>query len=1120
MKSPIRGLLAGALMAWAALAAEAAPNIVFILVDDMGWGDLGVFFQNSRGFETHRNMPAFATPNLDAMAAQGLQLRRHYCSAPVCAPARASLLLGVHQGHSNVRDNQFDKAIENNHTLASVLRRAGYATALIGKWGLQGSGAIPEAHPQYRGFDYFFGYMTHVNGHYHYPKENGQPVWDGFTNNISSQLDKCYTIDLWTARAKKWIADHQTLDVVQPFFLFLSYDSPHAQLQVPSIEYPAGGGSSGGVQWTGTPGAMINTAVGTINTWIHPDYTNATWNNDNNAATPEVAWPAAAKRHTTMIRRFDDATADLLQLLRDLGIDSNTLVVFTSDNGPHNEAGNGGSYTQDPTFFDSFGPMDGIKRDTWEAGIRVPTLAWWPGRIRAGAITMAASQFHDWLPTFADVAGLPAPARTDGVSILPTLTGIGAQRPGTIYVEYNVSSATPSYAEFEAARRGATRNQEQVIHLDGYKGVRYNVAAGATPFQIYHTLNDPKEATNLAGASPWFAGLQQRMKDRVLQIRRPLSDAPRPFDADLVPPAAVSNLVSGLDYSAYEGSFPWVPDFAALAPVATGNCAGIDLSVRTRNDNIGLQFAGYLSVPVDGVYTFYLVADAGAFLRIHDASVIDADFGYTGGTERAAVIRLKAGRHPLRLAYARGAGGSPALSLRWSGPGLAKQDVPASNLLRSDPSVVAPPTAFDDTSSTPRNTAVAIDVLGNDMAGSSPGPFWIASIASPSAGIASTNLSGQIVYTPNPGFLGEDAFAYTITDGQSNATASVHVRVYFADGSLWFPFNQTSGFVTEDAGGAYSAVLSGFASNPAQWVAGRWNRALQFDGASSQVVVPGYKGILGSSNRTVAAWIKTATVGSFLCYGVKTTSQKWIMRVQNENGAAGALRVEVEGGYIVGSTDLRDGQWHHVAAVFTNNIANVANVALYVDGARQSPSAQSAQAINTAAGGDLQIGTDIQSRFFNGTIDEVRIFNRALAADEIAALCNATQQSAAAWHRAYLGDDPIDWQAADRFGYPRLLDYALGVSPYSADAAARSLRAQMAGSRLAVEFPRRLAGTSELVYTLQVSRDLSSWGLLSASQAAAVPIPDPPGFERITFHTDAAADQEPAQFVRLMIALP
>jgi arylsulfatase A-like enzyme len=221
------------------------PNVLFVLVDDMGWGDLGVFFQNGRDFAANRNKPAFATPKLDTMAAEGIQLRRHYCPAPVCAPSRASLMLGVHQGHANVRDNQMDKAIENNHTLASVLRQAGYATAAFGKWGLQGSGSIPEAHAQYRGFDYFFGYQTHNNGHYHYPKEDGQTVWDGFTTDITSQLDNCYTADLWTARAKKWIVDQHAAHPTQPFFIYLAYDTPHFELEVPSSAYPAGGGTRG-----------------------------------------------------------------------------------------------------------------------------------------------------------------------------------------------------------------------------------------------------------------------------------------------------------------------------------------------------------------------------------------------------------------------------------------------------------------------------------------------------------------------------------------------------------------------------------------------------------------------------------------------------------------------------------------------------------------------------------------------------------------------------------------------------------------------------------------------------------------------------------------------------------
>jgi hypothetical protein len=236
------------------------PNILFILTDDLGPGDLGVLWQNGRSGDQK-----FATPHLDTFAAEGVRLTRHYCPAPVCAPSRASLLLGVHQGHANVRDNQFDKALEDNLTLGSVMKEAGYATATIGKWGLHGGSSAP-AHPQHRGFDYFFGYLEHGDAHRHYPTETGMNLYDGFTD-VGSQLDKCYSTDLWTARAKDWIADHHAAQPTQPFFLYLSYTAPHARLNVPTQAYPAGGGLSGGLQWNGID---TNPATPTINTATDP----------------------------------------------------------------------------------------------------------------------------------------------------------------------------------------------------------------------------------------------------------------------------------------------------------------------------------------------------------------------------------------------------------------------------------------------------------------------------------------------------------------------------------------------------------------------------------------------------------------------------------------------------------------------------------------------------------------------------------------------------------------------------------------------------------------------------------------------------------------------------------
>ena len=663
-------------------AASSRPNIIFILTDDQGYGDVGVLFQNSRAASHDRSKPWHSTPHLDTLAAEGIQLRDHYCPASVCAPSRASLLLGVHQGHANVRDNQFDKALEDNHTLATVLRQAGYTTACIGKYGLQGNGTSPATWPAYptkRGFDYFLGYVRHKDGHEHYPKEGlydgPKEVWD-MNSQISSNLDKCYTADLFTARAKRWIQDQRATNSAHPFFLYLAFDTPHAVDELPTQAYPAGSGTNGGLQWLGTAGHMINTASGTVDSYYHPDYAHATYDNDANPATAEVPWPDVYKRYATAVRRIDDCVGDLLQLLKDLSIDTNTLVVFASDNGPSIE-----SYLPQhlaANFFDSYGPFDGIKRDLWEGGLRVPALARWPGHIPAGRVSTQPSQSHDWMPTFAELAGLPAPARSDGVSLLPTLLGTGKQRPSTIYSEYYFKGAgTPNYKQFTPAHRNRTRNQMQVIRLGDVVGVRYNVHSQADDFEIYNVTGDPREAINLA-TNPSYAALQQQMKDTVLRLRRPDSSAPRPYDTNLVPAVSVSGLLPGVEWRAFTGAFPWVPELTVLSPSKVGVADRPTLSVRPRDSNFALLFTGYITVPTDGDYEFYLKANSGALLRVHEGTVIDADYGYEPGTERSGTVRLQSGKHPFRLYYAHGAQGSPALDWQWSGPGIAKQPVPAS----------------------------------------------------------------------------------------------------------------------------------------------------------------------------------------------------------------------------------------------------------------------------------------------------------------------------------------------------------------------------------------------------------------------------------------------------------
>jgi arylsulfatase A-like enzyme len=562
-------------------ALSSQPNIIYILTDDLGWGDVGVLFQKDRQLEDVRSRPWQSTPHLDKFAAEGAQLRDHYCAAPVCAPSRASILLGVSQGHANVRDNQFDKVLENNHTVATVLRQAGYATVAVGKWGLQGRAKgtnLPAdwpAFPTKRGFDDFFGYVRHVDGHDHYPKEvpyskNRKPkeVWEG-THNLTPILDKCYTADLWTAWAKRWITEHQRTNSARPFFMYLAYDTPHPARELPTQAYPAGGGLQGGIQWVGTPGHMINTASGVIDSWIHPDYIHATYDDDHNPATPEVPWPDVYKRYATSVRRIDDAVGDIVKLLQDLNIDTNTLVIFSSDNGPETMS----FIPNEPAradFFDSFGPFDGIKRDCWEGGLRVPTLARWPGHIPPDRIIKHPSISYDWLRTFAEAAGALPPARTDGVSLLPELTGQGTlQDRGYIYVEYYETGRTPDYASFAAAHRNRKRQQMQLIRIGNYVGVRYDIKSQSDPFELYDVTVDPKEALNLAAKMP---DMEQKMHTMTLQARRPNESAHRPYDDELVPAVSAAPLAGGVVWKAYEGEFPWVPDLELLPPVGSGGC--------------------------------------------------------------------------------------------------------------------------------------------------------------------------------------------------------------------------------------------------------------------------------------------------------------------------------------------------------------------------------------------------------------------------------------------------------------------------------------------------------------------------------------------------------------------
>lgn len=541
------------------------------------------------------------------------------------------------------------------------------------------------AHPLNRGFDYFLGYIRHIDGHEHYPKEGvyrgSKEVYENRTN-IAPDLDKCYTTDLWTAAAKRWIVDYKkSASGQKPFFMYLAYDTPHAVLELPTQPYPKGGGLKGGIQWLGQPGHMISTASGKVDSWMHPDYANATYDDYKSTATPQIPWPVIYKRYATDTRRIDDAVGDLLQLLKDLNIDDNTMVVFTSDNGPSME-----SYIEGepfaPTFFKSYGIFDGIKRDCWEGGLRMPSIARWPNHIPAGNVVETPSIFYDWMPTFANMAGLPAPAVSDGVSLLPSLLKKGKQPESQIYVEYFERGTTPEFEDFTVDHRGRQRNQMQMIRLNEFVGVRYDIKSQNDDFEIYDVVKDPQQTQNLAGTS-MMGSLQQQMKDKVLQSRIPNVTAPRPYDNVSVP--AVNGVITekGVQWKGYKGDFLWVPEVATLTPAEIGVTDFPNGDIDKGKQYGAFYFEGYIQVPSDGDYSFYLTTNTAAFFRIHNASVIDADYEYFKNNTKVGHIKLAAGLHAFRLYLQGNKNGKTNLNLEWSCSGLNRVAVPASVFFHS-----------------------------------------------------------------------------------------------------------------------------------------------------------------------------------------------------------------------------------------------------------------------------------------------------------------------------------------------------------------------------------------------------------------------------------------------------
>ncbi len=418
--------------------ARRPPNIIFIQADDLGYGDLGAYGQRQ-----------FATPHLDRMAAEGVRFTSYYSGSTVCAPSRASLMTGLHTGHSRIRGNGDYPLRPEEVTVASVLHAAGYRTAVFGKWGLGTSATTGR--PDRQGFDESFGILDHTHAHRQYTSH----LWkNGEVFPIDVNRD--FVNDLFTDAAVDFIDRHRS----RPFFVYLSFTVPHAELRVPEDSLAAYRGKFAETPFRNEKADAILTA--------EPSPARQPSIGYRSQATPKAAFAA-------MVTRMDAHVGRILARLHETGIDRETIVFFTSDNGPHREGG------ADPEFFDSNGPLRGIKRDLYEGGIRVPMIVRWPGRIRAGRVSDQVWAHWDFLPTAAALAGTSVPSGLDGISMLPMLLGRRQREHEYLYWEF-----------FE-------RGYEQAVRFGDWKAVRHGLDK---PIELYYLKTDSGETRDVATSNP------------------------------------------------------------------------------------------------------------------------------------------------------------------------------------------------------------------------------------------------------------------------------------------------------------------------------------------------------------------------------------------------------------------------------------------------------------------------------------------------------------------------------------------------------------------------------------------------------------------------------------------
>ena len=450
------------------LAADRPPNVVFIIADDLGWGDLGCYGQQK-----------IRTPNLDRMAAEGMRLTRHYSGNAVCAPSRCVLMTGKHPGHAWIRNNKEMKPEGQEPVAAAevllpeILKAAGYTTGGFGKWGLGGPGT--ESEPLKQGFDRWYGYNCQAVAHSFYPPK----LWDNDQQVVINEVPvpghgklepgedpnnpdsyarfsgKTYSADLIAEASRQFIRDHKD----RPFYCFVPTTVPHLALHVPADSL---------AEYQGQ--------------WEDPPYPGG------RGYTPHFT-PRAA--YAAMITRMDREIGKLMALVKELGLDEHTIFVFTSDNGPLYDKLGG----TDAEFFNSHGGLRGRKGSLYEGGFRVPGIVRWSGKIKPG-VSDRITGFEDWLPTVLDLAGLQGkiPAGLDGISFAATLRGEAQAERDFLYREF------PAYGGQQSLHMGKWKLVRQNL-IQG-KGKGKKAKAGPATLELFDLANDPHEETDVAAQHP------------------------------------------------------------------------------------------------------------------------------------------------------------------------------------------------------------------------------------------------------------------------------------------------------------------------------------------------------------------------------------------------------------------------------------------------------------------------------------------------------------------------------------------------------------------------------------------------------------------------------------------